>query len=245
MTATALEPRGQLSRQALAPAEAYARSDYLVDLVRGRSDPAAANRMAQRVSQLTGLDPRFVARMGGKVDFQTFTRELHRDQGDVVSVYDGTFTAPDPFPTSGERRSGDPILEGIVAPVTAAAVDFTTRVVGWKVDWRYSALNETISPAWQWESGAGGPGGPSVESVSDLRRAMANDPRFKVLLAHGFTDLITPYFATQLIIDQLPASIGGPDRIRLEVYPGGHMFYTREGSRAALKRDVSWLFAGS
>jgi len=244
MAATALEAHGPVTREALAPAEAYARGDYLSDLVRGRSDPAATGRVATRVAQLTGLDPRFVARVGGRIDFMTFTRELHRDQGTVVSVYDGSVTAYDPFPWSNERRGGDPVLEGIIAPVTAAAVDLTTRTVGWKVDWRYTALNEQLSPAWIWESGGGGPGGPSVEAVSDLRRAMANDPHLKVLVTHGFTDLITPYFASQMIIDQMPASIGDPSRIRLGVYPGGHMFYTRDASRAALKRDAAWLYGG-
>jgi carboxypeptidase C (cathepsin A) len=45
--------------------------------------------------------------------------------------------------------------------------------------------------------------------------------------------MVTPYFATQLLLDQIP-QIDEPDRIRLLVLPGGHMVYTRDGSRRAL-----------
>jgi carboxypeptidase C (cathepsin A) len=56
----------------------------------------------------------------------------------------------------------------------------------------------------------------------------------RVLIAHGMSDLITPYFATRLILDQMPA-FAGPDRVRFAIYPGGHMFYTDDASRSALR----------
>jgi carboxypeptidase C (cathepsin A) len=51
---------------------------------------------------------------------------------------------------------------------------------------------------------------------------------------HGMTDLITSYFGTKLLIDQLPA-YGDAGRVRFAVVPGGHMFYSRDESRAALR----------
>ena len=41
----------------MAEVEAYARGDYMLDLVKGRTDPAALDRMTAQVSALTGLDP--------------------------------------------------------------------------------------------------------------------------------------------------------------------------------------------
>jgi carboxypeptidase C (cathepsin A) len=38
-------------------------------------------------------------------------------------------------------------------------------------------------------------------------------------------------------IDQLPP-YATPDRVRLVVYPGGHMFYTRDASRQALRAEA-------
>ena len=37
-------------------------------------------------------------------------------------------------------------------------------------------------------------------------------------------------------------SFGVKDRVKLDVYPGGHMFYSRPDSGAAFKRDASALY---
>jgi len=53
-------------------------------------------------------------------------------------------------------------------------------------------------------------------------------------------DLATPYFGSRIQLDQLPA-FASPDRVKLVVYPGGHMFYSRDNSRKALRGDVEAL----
>ena len=74
-----------------------------------------------------------------------------------------------------------------------------------------------------------------------LRNELSNDPQVRVLVVHGANDLVTPYFATQLLLDQLPA-YGSPDRVKLAVYAGGHMFYNRDGSRKSLRDDAAAMF---
>lgn len=59
----------------------------------------------------------------------------------------------------------------------------------------------------------------------------------KVLVAHGLFDLVTPYFRSQLVLYQLPAFASAP-RVKLAVYPGGHMFYSRHVSRQAFRAEV-------
>jgi carboxypeptidase C (cathepsin A) len=60
-------------------------------------------------------------------------------------------------------------------------------------------------------------------------------------VAHGTSDLATPYFENKLILDQFPDF--GADRVMLKLYSGGHMFYGRDAARAALRRDVLALYA--
>jgi carboxypeptidase C (cathepsin A) len=62
-----------------------------------------------------------------------------------------------------------------------------------------------------------------------------------VLVTHGASDLVTPYFESQLIIDQLPA-FGSAERLRLGVYGGGHMYYSRDASRRAMREDAERLY---
>ncbi|WP_216074839.1 hypothetical protein, partial [Acinetobacter baumannii] len=73
---------------------------------------------------------------------------VFRDKGTLGSRYDSNVTAFDPFPNHPEQRANDPLLDSIIAPTTTAMVDFVTRVVGWKVDARYQALNYDVNRLW-------------------------------------------------------------------------------------------------
>jgi carboxypeptidase C (cathepsin A) len=235
IAAANLERKGQLTPERMAEVEAYTRGEYMLDLVKGRSDPAAVDRVTTKVTALTGLDPVFVRRAGGRLETQAYLREVYRSEGKLGSRYDSNVTAYDPYPWASDQRTNDPILDSIIAPTTSAVVDFTTRVVGWKVDGRYNALSNDVNRLW--DRGRG----PDTESVTDLRQAIAVDPKLKVLIVHGYDDLSCPYFASRLIVDQIPV-MGDPERVRLSVYPGGHMFYSRPDSGAALRRDVAAVF---
>jgi carboxypeptidase C (cathepsin A) len=239
MAAAELERQGKLTPAALQPVEAYAQGEFVTDFMRGVRDPAATSRITARMTGLLGVDPALAQSMGGRVDTQTLLRQLYRRDGKVGSRYDINVTTWDPFPFSYGARTGgfaDPILDQIMAPTTSAMVDFDTRVVGWKAEGQYEALSRDVGRKWSFEDVA-------PESVTDLRQAMAIDPKMKVLIAHGMTDLSCPFFASQLIIDQIP-TMGDPNRIRLALYPGGHMFYSRPDSRAALHRDAESIFGG-
>ena len=45
-----------------------------------------------------------------------------------------------------------------------------------------------------------------------------------------------------MILDQMPA-FASPERLKLSVYGGGHMFYSRDASRRALREDARALYA--
>ncbi|MEH3048480.1 S10 family peptidase [Sphingomonas adhaesiva] len=234
MAAANLERQGRLTPAAMTQVEEYVRGDYLRDLLRGRSDPEATARIVARVTDLTGLDPALVKKLGGRVDTGTYLREVHRAEGTIGSVYDSNVTAFDPFPWAAEQRANDPILDALIAPTTSAMVDFTTRELGWKTDARYNALSYSVNAAWD-------RGKPDDAPVTDLRKAIAVDPKMQVMIVHGWDDLSCPYFASRLLVDQMPA-FGTAERVRLRVYPGGHMFYSRTDSGAAFRADARAMY---
>ena len=234
MAAANLERQGKLTPETLAEVEAYARGEFATDLFRGRSDPQAIERLTTRVSAYTGLDPALVRRMGGRIGVRTFLREVHRGEAKIGSIYDPNVTAFDPFPDSSEQHSNDPLLDAIIAPATGATVDLVTNQIGYKAQGRYNLLSYAVNQAWVRDN--------SDESVADLRRAIAADPKMGVLIAHGMDDLSCPFFASRLIIDQMPA-FGRNDRVQLRLYAGGHMFYSRPASAAAFRRDALALYA--
>ena len=132
------------------------------------------------------------------------------------------------------------MLDALTAPLTGAMLGFYRDTLGWEpdADRRYILLNGGISRAWSWGDDRGQP-----EAVGPLRHALALDPDFRVLVAHGLSDLVTPYFASTLILRQLPA-MGDASRVRQANYPGGHMFYLREASRRAFRADAQSLYTG-
>ena len=238
MAAAKLEREGRLSPASLQPAIDYAKGDFIRDYLAGPKDAAATARLEARFTELTGVDPALAHRMAGRVDTQTLLRELYRREGKVGSRYDANVTAFDPFPYAYDARTGglqDPILDNTIAPATSGMVDFDTRIVGWKFyGGAYMTLSVKVNNAWSYE-------GEPRESVTDLRQALALDPHMKVLIAHGYSDLSCPFFASQLVLDQMPA-MGDPGRLRLALYRGGHMFYSRPDSRAALRRDAAAVY---
>ena len=76
-------------------------------------------------------------------------------------------------------------------------------------------------------SAANGSGATSAiaPGVSDdIRTLLAFDPSFRLLVAHGRSDLVTPHGVTRYVLDNIPP-IGGAGRVQLKLHRGGHMFY--------------------
>ena len=235
MAAVAREAKGPVTHKDLADVERYARGEYLVDLVKGQADTEAKNRIADKLATLTGIDATVTRRLAGRLTVGEFRREFDRKNGRVTGRYDASVMGFDPYPDSNYGQFGDPSGDGLMAPLTSAAVDLTTRKLNWRPDGSYHLLNDAVANAWNF-----GRGRDPAESVSDLRRSLALDPNMKLLVGHGLFDLATPYFATRIVLDQLPA-YASPDRVKFAVYPGGHMFYSRDGARKAFRSEAQSL----
>jgi len=236
ITAANLERQKKLTPDAMRDVIAYTMGEYATTLIKGRADQAATDKMIQRVTEMTGLDPAFVKYSGGRLETGAYLREAYREQGKLSSVYDSNVTSFDPFPFAPEQRANDPILAAMIAPMTTAMVNFVTQTVGWKVDARYNALSYDVNRLWV--------GGDELRrgSASQLRQAVAADPKLRVMIVHGWNDLSCPFMGSVLTVDQMPV-MGDATRVAVREFPGGHMFYTRESSRMELRTDVMEMYS--
>jgi carboxypeptidase C (cathepsin A) len=233
MAAIAREASHPVTHADMADVESYARGEFLADLMKGEADKEATTRLADRVSALTGIDQAVTRRLAGRLGISEFRREFDRRDGKVTGRYDGSVLGLDPDPDSSDSHFSDPSGDTLIAPLTSAAVDLTTRTLKWRPDGPYHLLNRSIS----WDYGRGiNP----VQSTTDLRQVLALDPKLKLLVGHGLFDLATPYFGSKIQLDQLPA-YASADRVKLVVYSGGHMFYSREASRQAFRTEAEAL----
>jgi carboxypeptidase C (cathepsin A) len=66
-------------------------------------------------------------------------------------------------------------------------------------------------------------------------------PTFRLMIAHGYSDMVTPYAVTRYVLDHLPAS-ETEERAQLRLYRGGHMFYIDPDSRKAFTADARTMY---
>jgi carboxypeptidase C (cathepsin A) len=232
MAAIAKEHAGQPTTPvSMAPVELYARTEFVQDFFAGQRDKAAVERVSAKVAEYLNLDPKLVRRLDGRIPLDVFLRESHREEGKIGSFYEGNQLAYDPFPEREHTDYFDPSL-GATAAFAEAMVNVVNTRVGWKVNARYYINNYQVARTFNREDEN------QDRPATDLRKAVANDPHMSVLIAHGYNDLACPYFMSKLVVAQMP-EFGSQDRVKIAVYPGGHMFYGRPDSAAAFKRDAS------
>ncbi len=233
--AVARQIKGPVTRADLADVERYASGDFLLDLVKGEADAEATSRIADKVASLTGIDQTVSRRLAGRFDVSEFRREFDRKNRRITGRYDGSVLGIDPYPDSSRSRSADPSGDVLTAPLTSAAVELTTGKLNWRPDGSYELLSAAVNGSWDFGRGLSPP-----ESSGDIRQILALDPKLKLLVGHGLFDLATPYYGSKILLDQLPA-FAQPPRVKLVVYPGGHMFYSRDDARAAFRGEVESL----
>jgi carboxypeptidase C (cathepsin A) len=232
--AARMETEGAFDPHKLIAVQDYASTGFVDDYLKGLRDSEALRRLIDRVTEITGLPRAVVEAAKGRVDENLFARETARMNGKVTSFYEPGIAGDDPDPSVPRPDYADPFLAAMKAPLTGAMAELL-RTHGKPPSIPYVVSNDNVFQNWRWSDDHGMP-----EAVIALRKMLALDSGLRVMVAHGYSDLATPYFESSLILDQLP-DFGG--RVVQRNYRGGHMFYGRDDSRMAFRRDAQALFA--
>lgn len=241
LAAVNLEKKGVTTRDALASglkeAETYALSDYLVALSSGAE--AGGKAASGTVSRLTGLPLDVVERRQARISPSFFIKEFDRANSQVLSRYDGSVSSPDPNPASSWPSGPDPVLDATVPLWTASFVQYASSELDYKTDETYRLLNREARNKWDFGTSPTRQGYAGV--IDEVQEARSANPALEVLIAGGYTDLITPYLASSFLVSQLPA-LPRAAPIQVKIYAGGHMLYLRPESREALKQDAKAMY---
>ncbi|CAN5305358.1 carboxypeptidase [soil metagenome] len=229
--------------EVFAAAEAFATGEYATFLVQGLA--MDADRRAQtmdRAAGMIGLDAGHLLRAEGRLAPRVFARELLRDEGRIVAMYDGSYSAHDPFPDRAGYEAPDPTLQGMLSTYAGGINARLRGELGLVTDRIYEVLSYAVHTGWTidierhaFETQLG--------ATDDLRYGMQLQPHVRVFLTHGRFDLVTPYHASDRLrnLMRLPGDTG--DRFRTRHYPGGHMFYAWDESRVAFRDDIATFYA--
>lgn len=218
-------------------AEGFARTTYLQHLAAGLKSDDAVNAA---LAKFTGLDPDLIARYHGQVSASLFVREYLRRNSRALSRYDGTVSVPVQKPS--DRNHYDPILDGTASVLAPAAVQYFRQELGFRTDLQYKLLNREVNGHWDFGTTPNQQG--FAGSLDDLQKARVRNPDLRLLITHGYTDLVTPYSMSEFLVGHL-LPIEGAAPIDIRVYRGGHMMYLRPGSRGQLANDARALYEGA
>jgi carboxypeptidase C (cathepsin A) len=236
LAAAELERKGAFTFEKLAAAEHFALTDYLTTLAGAPPKGDAARAFYARVAAMTGLPEDLIAKSGGFIR-DAYVKNSDSGEHKIVSHYDATFAVDDPYPDQAAARGPDPLLDGVVRAYGGAYTAYARDELGFKTEMTFNLLAGDISGKWNWEGG--GRAGANV--VDDLRTLMSLTPSFRLLIAHGYSDMVTPFAASRYVLDHMP-QMGDPMRAQLKLYRGGHMLYLDPTSRHAFSADAKAFY---
>jgi carboxypeptidase C (cathepsin A) len=219
-------------------AEQFARKTLIPLLAMGGALSQEERQTAyQQLADLIGLPLTLVERQGGRIDIEVFARELLRDQQRIVGLYDASITAIDPFPDRQVYQGIDPTLDGLDRLFTGAINSHLRDTLGVETDLSYHLLNLETFKAWKFDMKGELKQG-FIGAVDDLRIGMTLNSYMQVYITHGFFELVTPYFASNHLVDLMRLDPEIRPNLTLKHYRGGHMFYAWDESRQQWFGDI-------
>jgi len=203
-------------------------------LVGTAHDPQEQREVFTRAADFLGLPEELVRLAHGRVPFWRFARELLKSEQKILGVYDATITGIDPFPDRENHEGPDPTFAGIDRIFTSGINHVLRSEIGIDSERRYELLSLAVNRAWKRDEQRHALEGPAG-ATDDLRFAMSMNPDMKVLIAHGYYDMVTPYFSSERLVEQMKLLPEQRAKLFIRHFGGGHMFYTWDSSRRAFR----------
>lgn len=223
----------------LAEVERFAVGEYNLALMQGdRLEAAERARLVQTLARYTGLSPLYIEQTNLRLEIFRFTKELLRDQRRTVGRLDSRFQGID-RDSAGERIEYDPSYPVIQGAYTGTLNAYVREELKFESDLPYEILTN-LYETWDYSKHQN----RFVNVADTLRSAMTQNPHLRVLVANGYYDLATPYFATEYTFTHLGLDATLHNNLTMTDYEAGHMMYVHEPSLAQLARDLVGFVGG-
>jgi carboxypeptidase C (cathepsin A) len=214
--------------------EKFAAGEYAAALMQGDRLPKRERALiVQKLARYTGLSPEFIERSNLRVNDQHFFKELLRDRGQTVGRLDSRLLGRDRLGVT-ERPEYDPLMTATDGPYTATFYDYVRSHLKFESDIPYEIITDFVWP-WSYSDFEN----QFVNVGERLRSAMTRNPYLKVIVANGYYDLGTPYFASEYVVNHLGLDEKTRQNLSMTYYEAGHMMYIHLPSLAKLKDDLA------
>ena len=225
--------------EVLARAEAFCRGPYTQALFEGSAlDSERRQAVVEELANLTGLSHEYIERTDLRINIHRFTKELLRGRQQTIGRFDSRIMGRD-RDDAGELYEYDPSYANVQGAYTAALNQYLRAELAFASELPYEILTGRVQP-WNYQKFQN----QYVDVTEGLRQAMMQNPSLRLLIANGYYDLATPYFATEYTVNHMGLPVQEAHRLRMTYYPAGHMMYTDPDSLLKLKSDLDAFFGG-
>lgn len=223
------KPVSQIAQEA----RNFAMNEFMPAMMRVESlSPQEKQTLLDKYSSLTGLSKDFIERNNFRVELGEFMKELLRSQRRTTGRLDSRFLGID-RDAGGESADGDPSMNAIRPPYTAAFNDYVRRDLEFNSPLEYYILGGGIG-RWNWNTDNG-----YADTSMPLKDAMAKNPYMKIFVACGYYDMATPFFAAEYTVSAMNLDPELRKNISFNYYEAGHMMYIEKASLRKLKDDAA------
>lgn len=211
----------------------FAFGEYATALLRGNAlDQEKRKTLASQLERLTGIGAAVWLQHDLRIDPTFFRAELLRSEGKVIGRFDAR-VAWEVTDRAAQSAEYDPSYSLAYGAFATAMMDYLGRDLDYKEDQPYEILTGKVQP-WRWGMEN------RVVNVGDrLATALRDNPKLRVLVMGGHTDLATPPEGVAHSLRHLhglPA--GARDNITTTWYEGGHMFYLNPPDLIKTRKDL-------
>ncbi len=221
-------------RDTLDEVEAFAAGGYATALMKGDALPKNEyDQIVEKLARYTGVSQAYVKQTNLRINIHRFTKELQRDQRRTIGRLDSRFTGID-RDAAGELMEYDPSMVAIMGPYTAIFNDYARTELDYESDLPYEILSPRVYP-WGYETHQN----QYINVAETLRKAMTINPHLRVIVANGYYDLATPYFATVYTFNHMDLDESLRENYSMTFYEAGHMMYVHMPSLEQLKADLA------
>ncbi len=220
--------------KAVGESRRFASGDYTVALMKGDKLTASEkSTVAKQLARLTGLSEEYVEQANLRISMQRFAKELLRKERLTIGRYDGRMKGMD-LDAAGERPEYDPSYSAVQGAFTALFNEYVRSDLKFETDLTYEALTGKVRP---WSYGRFE--NRYVDTAEMMRQAMTQNPNLKVMIANGYYDMATPFFATEYTVNHIGLEPSLSGHISLTYCEAGHMLYTKKSCLDNLHKSMA------
>ena len=224
----------------LTEVEDFAMGTYAHALAQGSALPAAEKQsVAEKLHEYTGLTTAYLLKANLRITGGIFEQQLQGDESITTGRLDSRFAGPAMDPLSA-TADYDPQSAAISSAYVTSFNDYVRRELKYGEGQTFLP-SAYMAEGFHWDLHHRQPGGETIglNVMPDLAAAMKYNPRLKVLLAGGYYDLATPFYAAIYEAHHLPIPASLAGNIEYGFFESGHMVYVREDALRQLHDKVA------